>query len=62
MPFGEEGGMTPHRSVLSMMVRARACRASLRIKIEGLRTRPLLMLWTGAPGDRRKVDGASPSR
>ena len=24
--------------------------------------RPLLMLWTGAPGDRRKVDGASPSR
>ena len=21
MPFGEEGGMTPHRSVLSMMVR-----------------------------------------
>jgi len=21
-----------------------------------------LMLWTGAPGDRRKVDGASPSR
>ena len=22
----------------------------------------VLMLWTGAPGDRRKVDGASPSR
>ena len=22
----------------------------------------LLMLWTGAPGDRRKVDGASPLR
>ena len=21
MPFGEEGGMTPHRSVLSMMMR-----------------------------------------
>ena len=21
-----------------------------------------LMWWTGAPGDRRKVDGASPSR
>jgi hypothetical protein len=52
MPFGEEGGMTPHRSVLSMMVRARACRASLRIKIEGLRTRPLLMLWTAPPPAR----------
>ena len=23
---------------------------------------PLMMLWTGASGDRRKVDGASPSR
>ena len=23
---------------------------------------PFLMLWTGAPGDRRKVDGASPLR
>ena len=23
---------------------------------------PLLMLWTGAPGDRQKVDGGSPSR
>jgi hypothetical protein len=21
----------------------------------------VVMLWTGAPGDRRKVDGASPS-
>jgi hypothetical protein len=23
---------------------------------------PRLMWWTGAPGDRRKVDGASPLR
>jgi hypothetical protein len=24
--------------------------------------RPFVMLWTGAPGDRQKVDGGSPSR
>jgi hypothetical protein len=27
-----------------------------------LRMSPFLMLWTGAPGDRQKVDGGSPSR
>ena len=25
-------------------------------------TSPLLMWWTGAPGDRQEVDGGSPSR